>query len=224
VLRKIGGKYIIDDDLTLKNKYLIDNLNNSLKNNNTWKASELQEDKFETDEFCQKFLQKEKEIITNNISAGKNYDELYLARTAPDENKGVYDLYKFELDNDNDWDDIAQMSVLKLPANIAKDDVLRKINGEFIIDKQTTEKIKQETENAVKELQAEEQKFLEKNRKDGDLYQVMYSTDYNDTFWQLKNLNTYAEFSEFQINPELVDKIKDNLILKRVNGKYEILE
>lgn len=222
ILRKIGDNYIIDKDLTQKNKYLIENLDKSLKTNNTWKMNE--DSKFEIDDFYQKFLKKEKQIITNNISNNGSYSSLYLARLEPDEQNGTYDLYKFELDNDTDWDRNVQMSILQLPTGIEKNDVLRKINNEFIIDKQATKKIKQETKLAIQELQLEEQEFLKENRKDGDLYQIVSSTDYNDIFWKLKNLNTNEEFSESQINPQLVNKIKENLILKRVNGQYQILE
>lgn len=107
-----------------------------------------------------------------------------------------------------------------IPKDVQVNDVFTIENGNYLVDKNATEELKQEIENMAQKIINKQNETLEKNRKDGHLYLVCEEVG-NSRFLKDITEKSNKEFQEVNIPKDVLEKATEGKILKFTNGKYE---
>lgn len=113
----------------------------------------------------------------------------------------------------------------KLPESVKVGMFFRKVDGNYVLDKETTEKVYNEMTSFQNELIAEQNKILNDQRQEGAIYKVTYlEDDCEDWRTELTNLKTGETFQELEFPHDIYHQVGVDSLVKYENGTYIIVE
>lgn len=198
-------------------------LNNALKENEIL-VYQGYDSRNVTNENELKIWDKRKEVI------GKYINENNINNA--DENK-LYEIsYKVSggvnvIEYNGTYEDSVSLTVAyaELPENVEKGMFFRKIDGNYVFDKETTEKVYNEMTNFQEELIAEQKEVLKNMRQEGAVYKVTYlEDDCEDWRTELTNQETGETFQELEFPHDIYHQVGVDSLVKYENGKYSVVD
>ncbi|MBQ2937283.1 MAG: hypothetical protein IJE05_00120 [Clostridia bacterium] len=160
-----------------------------------------------------------KSINENNIN-GADDNKLYEIRDDVAGGIGV-------LEYNKTYDNRTYLTVkeTELPENVDKGMFFRKVDGNYILDKQTTEKIYNEMISFQNELILEQKELLNDMRQEGAIYKVTYlEDDCEDWRTELTKQETGETFQELEFPHDIYHQVGSNSLVKYENGTYTVVE
>lgn len=113
----------------------------------------------------------------------------------------------------------------ELPENVYKGMFFRKVEGNYVFDKETTEKIYNEMTTFQNELIEEQNEILNDMRQDGAIYKVTYlEDDCEDWRTELTNQETGETFQELEFPHDIYHQVGVNSLVKYENGMYTVVD
>lgn len=113
----------------------------------------------------------------------------------------------------------------ELPEDVDKGMFFRKVDGNYIFDRETTEKIYNEMTNFQNELILEQKEVLNDMRKEGAIYKVTYlEDDCEDWKTELTNQKNGETFQELEFPHDIYHQVGSNSLVKYENGTYTVVE
>ena len=161
----------------------------------------------------------EEHINENNIN-GTGDNKLYEIRGDVAGGLGV-------LEYNKTYDNTTYLTVkeAELPESVDKGMFFRKVDGNYIFDRETTEKIYNEMTNFQNELILEQKEVLNDMRKEGAIYKVTYlEDDCEDWRTELTNQETGETFQELEFPHDIYHQVGSNSLVKYENGTYTVVE
>ena len=158
-------------------------------------------------------------INENNIN-GTGDNKLYEIRGDVAGGIGV-------LEYNKTYDNTTYLTVkeAELPESVDKGMFFRKVDGNYIFDRETTEKIYNEMTNFQNELILEQKEVLNDMRKEGAIYKVTYlEDDCEDWRTELTNQETGETFQELEFPHDIYHQVGSNSLVKYENGTYTVVE
>ena len=149
----------------------------------------------------------------------KDNKKLYWQNNKKNFDNNVFDILKVENDK------IEEITIEKqnLLGNIKTNDVLKIEDGDFKLDDINTDELKEEILNMASDIIEKQNIELENYRKENHLYEICEEIG-NNRFLKDITENNGFEFEEVDIPEDLLDKAVEGMILKFVDGKYELVE
>lgn len=113
----------------------------------------------------------------------------------------------------------------ELPENVYKGMFFRKVEGNYVFDKETTEKIYNEMTTFQNELIKEQKEVLNDMRQEGAIYKVTYLED-DCEYWrtELTNQETGETFQELEFPHDIYHQVGVDSLVKYENGTYTVVE
>ena len=109
----------------------------------------------------------------------------------------------------------------QLPKDAGIDSVLRIKNGEFVLDKEVTEKLQIQLKEMINNLLEAQFKILTEQRIEGHIYEFVEKT--GDTVWLIDETKDTGEcFEEIDFPKELLDLVIQGTRIQYFNGKYKL--
>ena len=177
-----------------------------------------------TNENEEKIWDKREELIGENINEkninGADDNKLYEIREDVAGGIGV-------LEYNKTYDNTTYLTVkeAELPESVDKGMFFRKVDGNYIFDRETTEKIYNGMTNFQNELILEQKEVLNDMRKEGAIYKVTYlEDDCEDWRTELTNQKTGETFQELEFPHDIYHQVGANSLVKYENGTYSVLE
>lgn len=177
-----------------------------------------------TNENEEKIWDKREELIGENINEkninGADDNKLYEIREDVAGGIGV-------LEYNKTYDNTTYLTVkeAELPESVDKGMFFRKVDGNYIFDRETTEKIYNEMTNFQNELILEQKEVLNDMRKEGAIYKVTYlEDDCEDWRTELTNQKTGETFQELEFPHDIYHQVGANSLVKYENGTYTVVE
>lgn len=198
----------------------INELGNHLKNEISNKT-QIKNDFTNIDQMIEKYnlnqassreLREQRDEILQQYEKNLNEEESIYYVTY--KNKENYTLTEYNKDGKKD--DI-YISEQDLPNNIGEGIILKKENGKYIIDEQTTKIIMDKISEIAEKISNEQNEKLNNLREEDGLYQVV-DLSKNGVF--LRNMDNNMTFEETNIPKELENKIANDYILRYKDGTY----
>lgn len=113
----------------------------------------------------------------------------------------------------------------ELPKDVKEGMFFRKVDGNYVLDKETTKKIYSEMTSFQDELIAEQKEVLQNMRKEGAIYKVTYlEDDCEDWRTELTNQETGETFQELEFPHNIYHQVGVDSLVKYENGKYSVVE
>lgn len=113
----------------------------------------------------------------------------------------------------------------ELPENVYKGMFFRKVEGNYVFDKETTEKIYNEMITFQNELIEEQKEVLNDMRQEGAIYKVTYlEDDCEDWRTELTNQETGEKFQELEFPHDIYHQVGVNSLVKYENGTYTVID
>lgn len=172
----------------------------------------------------EKIWDKREELIGENINEkninGADDNKLYEIRGDVAGGIGV-------LEYNKTYDNTTYLTVKEeeLPENVDKGMFFRKVDGNYIFDRETTEKIYNEMTNFQNELILEQKEVLNDMRKEGAIYKVTYlEDDCEDWRTELTNQKNGETFQELEFPHDIYHQVGSNSLVKYENGTYTVVE
>lgn len=172
----------------------------------------------------EKIWDKREELIGENINEkninGADDNKLYEIREDVAGGIGV-------LEYNKTYDNTTYLTVKEadLPESVDKGMFFRKVDGNYIFDRDTTEKIYNEMTNFQNELILEQKEVLNDMRKEGAIYKVTYlEDDCEDWRTELTNQKTGETFQELEFPHDIYHQVGSNSLVKYENGTYTGVE
>lgn len=101
----------------------------------------------------------------------------------------------------------------------------RKVEGNYVFDKETTEKIYNEMTTFQNELIEEQNEILNDMRQEGAIYKVTYlEDDCEDWRTELTNQETGETFQELEFPHDIYHQVGVDSLVKYENGTYTVVE
>lgn len=118
---------------------------------------------------------------------------------------------------------IEEMEINKqdMPKNIQVNDVCFLENGEYVVDTLATKELQTAINNMANDILEKQENNLENHRKEGHEYLVTEEVG-NNRFLRDIAQNSKTEFEEVDIPEEIIQEATQGMILKYINGRYEI--
>lgn len=114
---------------------------------------------------------------------------------------------------------------IELPENVYKGMFFRKVDGNYVFDKETTEKIYNEMTTFQKELIEEQNEKLNDMRQEGAIYKVTYlEDDCEDWRTELTNQETGETFQELEFPHDIYHQVGVDSLVKYENGTYTVID
>lgn len=111
----------------------------------------------------------------------------------------------------------------ELPKGAKQGSVLRRVNNNYVLDIEATEKISQEIEKMKDALLEEQKNFLNSKRIEGHIYEV--SENCNDRVWLFdvtdNNMSVKEGVEEIDFPIELLKEAKEGDLFIYKNGEYQ---
>ncbi len=198
-------------------------LSNALKEDKTLVYQGYDSRKF-TNVNEEKIWDKREELISKNINEnninGSDDNKLYEIRGDVAGGIGV-------LEYNKTYDNRTYLTVeeTELPVNVEEGMFFRKVDDNYILDKQTTEKIYNEMSSFQNELIVEQKEVLNNMRQEGAVYKVTYlEDDCEDWRTELTNQETGETFQELEFPHDIYHQVGVNSLVKYENGTYSVVE
>ncbi len=172
----------------------------------------------------EKIWDKKEELIReyineNNISSA---DENKLYEISYESSKG-FNVIEYDGTYENRVSFIVDYA--ELPENVEKGMFFRKIDGNYVFDKETTEKVYNEMTNFQEELIAEQKEVLKNMRQEGAVYKVTYlEDDCEDWRTELTNQETGEIFQELEFPHDIYHQVGVDSLVKYQNGTYSVVD
>lgn len=197
-------------------------LNNALKEDKILVYQGYDSRKF-TNENEEKIWNKREKLIEECINKNKinGVEENKLYEITGDVAGGVG-----ILEYDRTYDNRTYLTVneTELTGNVEKGMFFRKVDGNYVFDKETTEKIYNKMTSFQNELIAEQKGVLNDMRRDGAIYKVTYlEDDCEDWRTELTNQETGETFQELEFPHDLYHQVGVNSLVKYENGTYTVV-
>lgn len=113
----------------------------------------------------------------------------------------------------------------ELTVNVDKGIFFRKVDGNYVFDKETTEKIYNEMTTFQNELIEEQKEVLNDMRQEGAIYKVTYlEDDCEDWRTELTNQETGEKFQELEFPHDIYHQVGVNSLVKYENGTYTVID
>jgi len=172
----------------------------------------------------EKIWDKREELIGENINENNisGADENKLYEISYEYTKGFY-----VIEYDGTYENRVSFTLdyAELPKDVKKGMFFRKVDGNYIFDRETTEKIYNEMTNFQNELILEQKEVLNDMRKEGTIYKVTYlEDDCEDWRTELTNQKTGETFQELEFPHDIYHKVGSNSLVKYENGTYTVVE
>ena len=172
----------------------------------------------------EKIWDKREELIGENINEkninGTDDNKLYEIREDVAGGIGV-------LEYNKTYDNTTYLTVkdTELPESVDKGMFFRKVDDNYIFDRETTEKIYNEMTNFQNELILEQKEVLNDMRKEGAIYKVTYlEDDCEDWRTELTNQETGETFQELEFPHDIYHQVGANSLVKYEKGTYTVVE
>lgn len=172
----------------------------------------------------EKIWDKREELIGENINEkninGADDNKLYEIRGDVAGGIGV-------LEYNKTYDNTTYLTVkeTELPKSVDKGMFFRKVDGNYIFDRETTEKIYNEMINFQNKLISQQKEVLSEMRRDGAIYKVTYlEDDCEDWRTELTNQETGETFQELEFPHDIYHQVGANSLVKYENGTYTVVE
>lgn len=137
-----------------------------------------------------------------------------------DKNSKMLDGYNLCICEEEKSHTIIEVSKEELPKKIKIGSILRKHGENYMLDKETTEKISQEIYNMKDELLKEQTEFLESKRIEGHIYEM--SENSGDRAWLFDITSGSNEgVEEIDFPQELLQNAKERDLFIYKNGEYQ---
>jgi len=172
----------------------------------------------------EKIWDKREELIGENINENNisGADENKLYEISYEYTKGFY-----VIEYDGTYENRVSFTLdyAELPKDVKKGMFFRKVDGNYIFDRETTEKIYNEMTNFQNELILEQKEVVNDMRKEGAIYKVTYlEDDCEDWRTELTNQETGETFQELEFPHDIYHKVGSNSLVKYENGTYTVVE
>ncbi len=169
-----------------------------------------------TNENEEKLWQKERELIEKYIGNNK----LYRVSVVVAEGRSV-----FEYDGTYNNKKFLTASKTELLENVKEGMFFRKVDGNYIFDKVTTENIYNDMKIFEEELLNKQNEVLKSMRKEGAIYKVTHMDD-DCAEWrtELTNQETGECFQELEFPHDVYHKVGVNSLVKYENETYKVLD
>ena len=172
----------------------------------------------------EKIWDKREELIGENINEnninGADDNKLYEIRSDVAGGIGI-------LEYNKTYDNTTYLTVkeTELPKSVDKGMFFRKVDGNYIFDRETTEKIYNEMINFQNKLISQQKEVLSEMRRDGAIYKVTYlEDDCEDWRTELTNQETGETFQELEFPHDIYHQVGSNSLVKYENGTYTVVE
>lgn len=114
--------------------------------------------------------------------------------------------------------------IIKIPENDVKsnikiDSVLRKENGQFELDEEITEIVKNEMREKFDEILEEQNKVMESRRIDGHTYEFVESS--KDSVWLINNDSNNGDVFE-EISQDIFKNAQEGDLFEYIDGEYKL--
>ena len=114
--------------------------------------------------------------------------------------------------------------IIKIPENDVKsnikiDSVLRKENGKFELDEETTEIVKNEMKEKFDKILEEQNKMMESRRIDGHTYEFVESS--KDSVWLIDNDSNNGDVFE-EISQDIFKNAQEGDLFEYIDGEYKL--
>lgn len=213
----------VENNITNEIEEFTKELNNALKEDKILVYQGYDSRKF-TNENEEKIWNKREELIgecinENNIN-GVEENKLYEITGDVAGGVGI-------LEYDRTYDNRTYLTVneTELPENVYKGMFFRKVDDNYVFDKETTEKIYNKMTSFQNELIAEQEEVLNDMRQEGAIYKVAYlEDDCEDWKTELTNQETGEKFQELEFPHDIYHQVGVNSLVKYENGTYTVVD
>ena len=143
------------------------------------------------------------EILNNYAKETAEKGNMYFIY---DKNSTDIDKYNMCLCNENDIYKVIEVKKSELPEETQLNSVLRMNNGEFILDKESTDVLKIKMDEMINELLKKQENYLQEHRIEGHVYKVDEKEE--DRIWLVDITNNSNEaIEEINISEEVLNNI-----------------
>ena len=172
----------------------------------------------------EKIWDKKEELIGENINENNisGADENKLYEISYEYTKGFY-----VIEYDGTYENRVSFTLdyAELPKDVKEGMFFRKVDGDYVLDKEATTKIYSEMTSFQDELIAEQKEVLQNMRKEGAIYKVTYlEDDCEDWRTELTNQETGETFQELEFPHDIYHQVGSNSLVKYENGTYSVVE
>ena len=180
---------------------------------------EVQEENKLISKFRDEMLLERIDILNNFAKETAEKGNMYFIydKNSMDENK-----YNMCLCNENDIYKVIEVDKNKLPEGTVLNSAIRENNGQYVLDKESTENLSIKINEMIEKLLEKQEKYLKEYRIEGHIYKVDEKEE--DRLWLVdvtKNSNEAIE--EINIPEEVLNNISEGDKLKFEDGKYMLL-
>ena len=180
---------------------------------------EVQEENKLISKFRDEMLLERIDILNNFAKETAKKGNMYFIydKNSMDENK-----YNMCLCNENDIYKVIEVDKNKLPEGTVLNSAIRENNGQYVLDKESTENLSIKINEMIEKLLEKQEKYLQEYRIEGHIYKVDEKEE--DRLWLVdvtKNSNEAIE--EINIPEEVLNNISEGDKLKFEDGKYMLL-
>ena len=172
----------------------------------------------------EKIWDKREELIGENINenniSGADKNKLY--EISYEYTKGFY-----VIEYDGTYENRVSFTLdySELPKDVKEGMFFRKVEGNYIFDRGTTEKIYNEMTSFQNELILQQKEVLNDMRKEGAIYKVTYlEDDCEDWRTELTNQETGETFQELEFPHDIYHQVGVDSLVKYENGTYTVVE
>lgn len=161
-----------------------------------------------------------REYINENNISGADENKLY--EISYESSKG-FNVIEYDGTYENRVSFIVDYA--ELPKDVKEGMFFRKVDGNYVLDKETTKKIYSEMTSFQNELIAEQKEVLKDMRQEGAVYKVTYlEDDCEDWRTELTNQETGETFQELEFPHDIYHQVGTNSLVKYENGTYTVAE
>lgn len=198
-------------------QYLQNNTNSNLANTSRDEISllnQFQEENNVTSEYRDKMFIHRSNLLQDYAKQTSNDGIMYYIYDKADGN------YLVSICEKNRSHEIVELSEIDLPQGAGVDSILRFQNGKYMLDKESTEYIKEEMLETFNQLLEEQTIVMAERRVEGHIYEFVESS--GNSIWLIDNThNSNNCFEEFEFEPHVFADAKEGDLFKYVNGCYQ---
>ena len=179
---------------------------------------EVQQENKLISKFRDEMLLERIEILNNYAKETADQGNMYFIydKNSMDENK-----YNMCLCNENDIYKVIEENKNNLPKKTALNSVLREKNGQYILDRESTDNLAIRIDEMINRLLKKQEEYLQAYRVEGHIYKI--DEKETDRAWLVDITNNSNEaIEEINIPEEVLNNISEGDKLKFENGKYQI--
>lgn len=185
---------------------------------------EVQEENKLISKFKDEMLLERIDILNNYAKETSEKGSMYFIydKNSMDENK-----YNMCLCNENDIYKVIEIDKNNLPEGAKLNSVLRESNGQYILDKESTNDLSIKIKEMVNKLFDEQEKYLQEYRMEGHIYKVDEKEE--DRAWLVditnnNNMQRSETIEEINIPEDVLNHIKEGSKIKFEDEKYVLVE